>query len=132
MYIGAPCDVRCNSKLHHVTCDKATKLCTCEKRYPVMIGLVKGCAKRKFYCMSPAFPLITIVNIRNHKKKIPAKKLGEQCFYEQTCMYNDANSLCVQVRHNALCQCKGGFHSVSYLKPTKRVFCTEGKECSVS
>lgn len=56
-----------------------------------------------------------------------AKKLGEQCFYDQTCMHNDINSLCMQIRHNALCQCIPGFHSVSYLKPTKRIFCTEGQ-----
>lgn len=55
-----------------------------------------------------------------------AKKLGEQCFYHQTCMYNDENSLCVQVSHNAFCQCADGFHSVSYSKPIKRVFCTQG------
>lgn len=55
-----------------------------------------------------------------------AKKLGEQCFYDQTCMHNDINSLCIQIRHNALCQCVHGYHSVSYSKPTKRVFCTEG------
>lgn len=56
-----------------------------------------------------------------------AKKLGEQCFYDETCQYNDENSLCVQVRHNAMCQCASGFHSVSYTKPTRRVFCTQGK-----
>lgn len=56
-----------------------------------------------------------------------AKKLGEQCFYDQTCLHNDVNSLCIQIRHNALCQCIHGYHSVSYMKPTKRVFCTEGK-----
>ncbi|XP_055324847.1 uncharacterized protein LOC129579157 isoform X2 [Sitodiplosis mosellana] len=100
MYVGSPCERGwCNIKLHHVICDKATNTCICEKKYPVVIGLLKGCAK--------------------------PKKLGEQCFYDQTCMHNDINSLCIQIRHNALCQCVHGFHSVSYLKPTKRVFCTE-------
>ncbi|XP_031617937.1 uncharacterized protein LOC116337476 isoform X2 [Contarinia nasturtii] len=99
MYVGSPCDGWCNIKLHHVICDKATNTCICEKKYPVIIGLTKGCAK--------------------------PKKLGEQCFYDQTCMHNDINSLCIQIRHNALCQCVHGYHSVSYLKPTKRVFCTE-------
>lgn len=56
-----------------------------------------------------------------------AKKLGDQCFYDETCIYNDENSLCVQVRHNAMCQCANGFHSVSYTKPTRRVFCTPGE-----
>lgn len=56
-----------------------------------------------------------------------AKKLGEQCYYHETCVFTDINSLCVQVSHNAHCQCANGFHSVSYQKPTKRVFCTQGK-----
>ncbi|XP_017022881.1 uncharacterized protein [Drosophila kikkawai] len=98
-YIGAPCnELRCDVKLLHVSCDKETQTCTCERNYPVQLGLIKGCAK--------------------------PKKLGDQCFYDETCIYNDENSLCVQVRHNAMCQCASGFHSVSYVKPTRRVFCT--------
>lgn len=27
---------------------------------------------------------------------LTAKKLGEQCFYDQTCFENDINSLCIQ------------------------------------
>lgn len=42
------------------------------------------------------------------------------------------NSLCIQIRHNALCTCIKGYHSVSYSKPTKRVFCTEGKDYDMS
>ncbi|KAH8256018.1 hypothetical protein KR026_004988, partial [Drosophila bipectinata] len=98
-YIGAPCnELKCDVKLLHVSCDKETQTCTCERNYPVQLGLIKGCAK--------------------------PKKLGDQCFYDETCIYNDENSLCVQVRHNAMCQCVSGFHSVSYVKPTRRVFCT--------
>ncbi|EDW19252.2 uncharacterized protein LOC6583098 isoform X1 [Drosophila mojavensis] len=98
-YIGAPCnELKCDAKLVHVTCDKETQLCSCERNYPVQLGPIKGCAK--------------------------PKKLGDQCFYDETCIYNDENSLCVQVRHNAMCQCASGFHSVSYTKPTRRVFCT--------
>ncbi|XP_055856845.1 uncharacterized protein LOC129919809 isoform X4 [Episyrphus balteatus] len=99
-YIGAPCnDLKCEASLVHVSCDKETLLCGCEKNYPVVLGLTKGCDK--------------------------PKKLGEQCFYHETCIYNDENSLCVQVRHNARCQCANGFHSVSYTKPSRRVFCTQ-------
>ncbi|KAL7732367.1 hypothetical protein ACLKA6_004349 [Drosophila palustris] len=98
-YIGAPCnELKCDAKLVHVTCEKETQTCSCERNYPVQLGLIKGCAK--------------------------PKKLGDQCFYDETCVYNDENSLCVQVRHNAICQCANGFHSVSYTKPTRRVFCT--------
>ncbi|XP_022217002.2 uncharacterized protein LOC111070633 isoform X4 [Drosophila obscura] len=98
-YIGAPCnELKCDVKLLHVACDKETQTCTCERNYPVQLGLIKGCAK--------------------------PKKLGDQCFYDETCIYNDENSLCVQVRHNAMCQCASGYHSVSYTKPTRRVFCT--------
>ncbi|XP_035793668.1 uncharacterized protein LOC118467367 isoform X3 [Anopheles albimanus] len=99
MYVGAPCEFLCNAKLHHVYCDPSTNTCTCEKDYLVLIGQLKGCAK--------------------------PKKLGEQCFYDQTCIYNDEHALCMQIVHNAICQCAPGFHSVSYSKPTRRVFCTQ-------
>ncbi|XP_062129278.1 uncharacterized protein LOC133841045 [Drosophila sulfurigaster albostrigata] len=99
-YIGAPCnELKCDAKLLHVTCEKESQTCSCERNYPVQLGPVKGCAK-------------------------PLKKLGDQCFYDETCLYNDENSLCVQVRHNAICQCASGYHSVSYTKPTRRIFCT--------
>ncbi|KAM7355730.1 uncharacterized protein ACRADG_001698 isoform 2-T5 [Cochliomyia hominivorax] len=99
-YIGAPCNnSKCESTLLHVVCEKETNTCGCEKNYPVQLGLTRGCDK--------------------------PKKLGEQCFYDETCQYNDENSLCVQVRHNAMCQCASGYHSVSYTKPTRRVFCTQ-------
>ncbi|XP_021698546.1 uncharacterized protein LOC5579452 [Aedes aegypti] len=99
MYVGAPCEFTCHAKLHHVYCDPSSNTCSCEKDYVVLIGLLKGCAK--------------------------PKKLGEQCFYDQTCIYNDEHALCVQISHNAICQCAPGFHSVSYVKPTRRVFCTQ-------
>ncbi|XP_039445605.1 uncharacterized protein LOC120425234 isoform X3 [Culex pipiens pallens] len=99
MYVGAPCEFTCHPKLHHVYCDPSTNVCSCEKDYVVLLGLLKGCAK--------------------------PKKLGDQCFHDQTCIYNDEHALCVQIRHNAICQCGPGFHSVSYSKPTKRVFCTQ-------
>jgi hypothetical protein len=57
--------------------------------------------------------------------------LGEQCFYRQTCKHYDPHSACVQVDHNAICQCETGYHSVSYTKPYRKVFCTEGKTESV-
>ncbi|XP_061387141.1 uncharacterized protein LOC133322090 [Musca vetustissima] len=98
-YIGAPCNnMTCEPTLLHVTCDKETQICGCEKGYPVTIGLTRGCDK--------------------------PKKLGEMCFYDETCQFNDENSLCVQVRHNAMCQCVNGYHSVSLNKPSRRVFCT--------
>lgn len=55
-----------------------------------------------------------------------AKKLGEQCFYRQSCAYSDQYSSCIQVHHNAICQCKTGYHSVSLHRPKERVFCAEG------
>lgn len=125
MYVGAPCENRCSAKLHHVKCDQSTKLCVCEKKYPVMIGLIKGCAKRKLQ-FKLSFNTLELISFNFHHC-VSAKKLGEQCFYDQTCIHNDIYSLCIQVRHNALCQCISGFHSVTYSKPTKRVFCTEGE-----
>ncbi|XP_058126287.1 uncharacterized protein LOC131281551 [Anopheles ziemanni] len=98
-YIGAPCEFTCHTTLHHVYCDPTTNTCSCEKDYAVVIGVLKGCAK--------------------------PKKLGEQCFYDETCIFNDEHALCQQIVHNAICQCAPGFHSVSYSKPTKRVFCTQ-------
>ncbi|XP_037904939.1 uncharacterized protein LOC119647800 isoform X2 [Hermetia illucens] len=99
LHVGALCEGACSIKLHHVNCDPITKTCSCDRNHPVLLGLFKGCGK--------------------------PKQLGEQCFYHQTCKYNDENSLCVQVSHNALCQCAPGYHSVTYTKPMKRVFCTE-------
>uniref|UniRef100_A0A336ME96 CSON000100 protein n=1 Tax=Culicoides sonorensis TaxID=179676 RepID=A0A336ME96_CULSO len=106
MYVGAPCEFTCNVKLHHVFCDPATNICGCEKNYPVVIDIRKGCAK--------------------------PKKLGEQCLHHQICAYNDPNSLCVQIKHNAVCDCAQGYHSVSYMKPTKRIFCTQDIEIITS
>lgn len=58
---------------------------------------------------------------------LTAKKLGEQCFYDLTCLHTDENSVCMQINHNAICECKEGYHVVTHLKPTKRTFCTQGK-----
>ncbi|KAH8350349.1 hypothetical protein KR067_000380, partial [Drosophila pandora] len=118
-YIGAPCnELKCDVKLLHVSCDKETHTCTCERNYPVQLGLIKGCAKRKYISLK------LYTQFESNFGYFLAKKLGDQCFYDETCIYNDENSLCVQVRHNAMCQCVSGFHSVSYVKPTRRVFCT--------
>lgn len=56
-----------------------------------------------------------------------AKKLGEQCYYKETCTYADQYASCIQVHHNAICQCRTGYHTVSIQKPSKREFCAEGK-----
>lgn len=61
-----------------------------------------------------------------HSNLFSARKLGEQCLHDLVCQHYDQNALCIQVRHNALCQCRDDFHSVSYLKPTKKIFCTQG------
>lgn len=45
-YIGSPCEFTCSKRLHHVYCDPTTNECTCEKLYPVVIGISRGCAKR--------------------------------------------------------------------------------------
>lgn len=77
------------------------------------------------------FKIIIIIRIFSSSssffQQLTAKKLGEQCLYHQICEYNDPNSLCVQIKHNAICECAEGFHSVSYMKPTKRIFCTQGE-----
>ncbi|XP_018368551.1 PREDICTED: uncharacterized protein LOC108764706 [Trachymyrmex cornetzi] len=100
-YLGSPCDVvsSCNSELQHVFCDSITGLCECEKFYPVRLGPTKGCAK--------------------------PKKLGEQCFYRATCTFADQHSTCIQVQHNAVCDCEEGYHKVALSRPNKKVFCAE-------
>ncbi|XP_021206975.1 uncharacterized protein LOC105842345 isoform X4 [Bombyx mori] len=98
-YLGSPCEFTCNPKLVHVFCDPATSTCQCDHKHPVPLGVANGCAK--------------------------PKKLGEQCFYRQTCRAFDAHSSCVQVNHNAYCKCEPGYHSTSHSRPTYRVFCTE-------
>lgn len=119
-FIGAPCEFTCSKKLHHVFCDPTVDRCSCEKLYPVVIGVLKGCAKRKNACNTRQDQLNKLFI------SFAAKKLGEQCFYDQTCVFNEPNSLCVQVHHNAMCECVDGFHSVVHYKPSKREFCTPG------
>ncbi|CAB3379543.1 Hypothetical predicted protein [Cloeon dipterum] len=76
-----------------------THTCECEKAFPVRLSLSVGCAK----------PV----------------RLGEQCFHDRTCTYNELNSACIQIQHNAVCQCKPGFHVVAIHKPRERIFCSE-------
>ncbi|KAL7047203.1 hypothetical protein ACKWTF_002826 [Chironomus riparius] len=99
MMVGSHCEYTCDKRLRHVFCNPRSKKCECEKNYPVSIGPRKGCEK--------------------------PKKLGEQCFYDLTCLHNDENSVCMQINHNAICDCKEGYHIVTHLKPTKRTFCTQ-------
>ncbi|GBP50409.1 hypothetical protein EVAR_30117_1 [Eumeta japonica] len=99
MYLGSPCEFTCNPRLHHVYCDPSTGTCACDAKHPVQLGPAKGCAK--------------------------PKKLGEQCFYQQTCRATDPHAYCAQVNHNAFCQCDKGYHTTSHSRPTQRVFCTE-------
>ncbi|XP_020706666.1 uncharacterized protein LOC105683652 isoform X3 [Athalia rosae] len=98
-YLGSPCDLECNSELQHVICDPLTAHCECEKFFPVKLGPSKGCAK--------------------------PKKLGEQCFYRATCTFADQYATCTQVQHNAICECKTGYHRVALSRPSKKVFCAE-------
>ena len=32
----------------------------------------------------------------------------------------------MQINHNAICQCKEGYHLTTHTKPTRRTFCTQG------
>ncbi|XP_063360230.1 uncharacterized protein LOC134649411 [Cydia amplana] len=98
-YLGSPCEFTCNPALLHVFCDPTSNSCECDPKHPVNLGVARGCAK--------------------------AKKLGEQCFYRQTCRAFDPHASCVQVNHNAFCQCDPGYHSTTHNRPTQRVFCTE-------
>ncbi|XP_046420841.1 uncharacterized protein [Neodiprion pinetum] len=99
LYLGSPCDLTCNPELQHVFCDPITAHCECEKFFPVRLGPAKGCAK--------------------------PKKLGEQCFYRATCTFADQYATCTQVQHNAICECKTGYHRVALSRPSKKVFCAE-------
>ncbi|XP_026322461.1 uncharacterized protein LOC113232052 [Hyposmocoma kahamanoa] len=98
-YLGSPCEFTCNPKLLHVFCDPRSQSCQCDPKHNVALGVAKGCAK--------------------------PRKLGEQCFYQQTCRSFDPHSSCVQVNHNAYCQCDSGYHITSHSRPTQRMFCTE-------
>ncbi|KAI5723771.1 hypothetical protein M8J76_010771 [Diaphorina citri] len=100
-FLGSYCadNSTCNPVLRHVYCNAGTHKCECDVLYPVQLGLRKGCAQ--------------------------AVSLGEQCFYSESCRYNDPNSECVQIRHNAQCKCTRGFHSVATSRPTRREFCSK-------
>ncbi|KAJ9595537.1 hypothetical protein L9F63_013302, partial [Diploptera punctata] len=52
-------------------------------------------------------------------------RLGDQCFYRQACAFTDQHATCIQINHNAICQCKPGYHTVALQRPTKKVFCSE-------
>lgn len=98
-YVGSLCEFTCSAKLLHVYCNPVTGKCDCEKKYPVRLQPYAGCSK--------------------------PKRLGDQCYYKETCQYTDQHSSCIQVHHNAVCQCENGYHAVSLQKPSKRTFCAE-------
>ncbi|KAK6617506.1 hypothetical protein RUM44_005094 [Polyplax serrata] len=98
-HLGAHCELKCSEKLVHVLCDPQKRVCVCEDKYPVQIGPTRGCEK--------------------------PKQLGDQCFYAETCSFFDSNADCTQINHNAICQCKPGFHTVALRKGVKRMFCSE-------
>ncbi|XP_014206490.1 uncharacterized protein LOC106638005 [Copidosoma floridanum] len=95
-YLGSPCDDACNPSLQHVHCHPQSKICECEKLYPVQLGPTRGCAK--------------------------PKKLGEQCLYQATCLYTDLHSTCTQIKHNAVCECETGYHRSAFSRHKKQ-FC---------
>ncbi|XP_044757127.1 uncharacterized protein LOC123315487 isoform X2 [Coccinella septempunctata] len=99
MYVGAPCEFTCNAKLHHVFCNPVSGECECEKKYPVKLNPFTGCSK--------------------------PRGLGEICYYKEACRFSDQHSSCIQVHHNAICQCEKGYHSVARQKNSKRIFCAE-------
>ncbi|KAH1029003.1 uncharacterized protein LOC109533742 isoform X3 [Dendroctonus ponderosae] len=100
LFVGAPCEFTCSSRLQHVYCNPVTNKCDCEKKYPVKLNnAYYGCSK--------------------------PKKLGEQCYYHETCVYTDQHASCIQIHHNAICLCQNGYHSVSIQKPSQKVFCAE-------
>ncbi|KAL1453385.1 hypothetical protein WDU94_007525 [Cyamophila willieti] len=100
-FLGSYCadNSTCNPYLRHVYCNKETHKCECDALYPVKLGLRKGCAQ--------------------------SVSLNEQCFYTSSCQYSDPYSECVQIRHNAQCKCRAGFHSVTAHKPVRREFCSK-------
>uniref|UniRef100_A0A8D8RHY3 EB domain-containing protein n=1 Tax=Cacopsylla melanoneura TaxID=428564 RepID=A0A8D8RHY3_9HEMI len=100
-FLGSYCadNSTCNPYLRHVYCNKETHKCECAALYPVKLGLRKGCAQ--------------------------SVSLGDQCFYTSSCQHNDPYSECVQIRHNAQCKCRAGFHSVTAHKPVRREFCSK-------
>ncbi|KAF6203811.1 hypothetical protein GE061_002146 [Apolygus lucorum] len=96
--LGGPCDDSCNPEMINVYCAPETRICECQRGFPVQLGNNRGCAK--------------------------PTSIGDQCFYTQTCTFVDANSDCLQIRHNAICQCREGYHTVTIPRP-KKVFCSE-------
>ncbi|CAH1131602.1 unnamed protein product [Ceutorhynchus assimilis] len=100
LYVGAPCEFTCSSRLQHVYCNPITTMCECEKKYPVKLNNpYSGCSK--------------------------PKKLGEQCYYHEACEYTDQHASCIQIHHNALCQCQNGYHSVGIQKSSRKIFCAK-------
>ncbi|CAH0553231.1 unnamed protein product [Brassicogethes aeneus] len=98
-HVGAACVKSCNDSLLHVYCNTKIGMCQCDKNYPVKLNPYVGCSK--------------------------PKRLGDQCYYIEACQYTDQYSSCIQVHHNAVCQCRKGYHSVSLQKPALKMFCSK-------
>lgn len=47
--------------------------------------------------------------------------------YSDSCMFTDQFSTCVQINHNAYCQCIDGYHIVPEQKTSRKAFCSKGK-----
>lgn len=49
LYVGAPCEGSCSTRLQHVYCNPLTSTCECDKKYPVKLSNpYSGCSKRKY------------------------------------------------------------------------------------
>ncbi|GLH14616.1 Uncharacterized protein GBIM_18969 [Gryllus bimaculatus] len=73
---------------------------------------------------SPTHSAAEGVTAASEGSTLPAVALGAQCLYAQTCSFTDQHAECTQINHNAVCQCKAGYHEVSLQRPSRRVFCS--------
>lgn len=97
--LGSTCDKRCSLNLKNVYCNLQMKQCVCIEGYPVKLNHNIGCEL--------------------------SKTLDEQCFFHESCEYNDKNALCAQINYNAICKCKTGYHKAILQKPVKKTFCSQ-------
>lgn len=98
-FIGDYCNSSCSSSLSWSYCNLIKKTCECEPDYPVQLPIDIGCTN--------------------------AANLGEQCFYSESCSYYDPYATCIQIKHNAFCQCISGYHIVASHKSSRKDFCSQ-------
>ncbi|KAJ4450341.1 hypothetical protein ANN_01761 [Periplaneta americana] len=105
-FLGAPCELTCDSDLPHVFCDQITRHCECEKKYPVKLGAKKGCAKHWLVNMREPnredYKEYSVETMQN----VTAKMIQDKYYIEHNHEFNEFSDIAFKsvrdVRNNLL------------------------------